>query len=340
MNKLSQWFLHRRRLLALGLTAWGGALTFTWIKKMTQQNQNTNKIVQDQSDHKKLYKILRPQEKHWVGDGFYVSTLFSVHAGDYRYITPFLLLDHAAPRRFEPTEEKLGVGVHPHRGFETVTFAIQGEVDHRDSGGGGGRITTGGVQWMTAGAGVVHEEFHSRKFAQTGGIFEMVQLWVNLKAKDKMINPRYQSMDNEDFPVNTSESGSLKVKVIAGEYKKAKGPAKTYSPINIFEVFANSEQALPLSFADQSNTLLVQLKGLGQIQGESLKAGEVALFEREGTQIDLKLSADSHLLVLNGEPIDEPIAHYGPFVMNTQEEIMQAIEDFQAGKMGQLVEEG
>ncbi len=289
--------------------------------------------------NKKLHKILHPKEKHWVGDGFHVSTMFSVHEQDYKYITPFLLLDHAAPREFSPTQQKRGVGEHPHRGFETVTFAIQGEVDHRDSGGGGGRIETGGVQWMTAGSGVVHEEFHSRNFAEKGGIFEMVQLWVNLKAEHKMTTPRYQSMNKEDFPVVSLADGKAKVKIIAGEFDGKKGPAQTLSTINIFEVHADTEQTLPLHLQDQTNTLIVQLKGNAKIEDRNLRPGEVAVFERSGETINLDLTSGAHLLVLNGEPIDEPVAHYGPFVMNTQQEIMQAIRDFQAGKMGQLVQE-
>ncbi len=320
--------LNRRRLIGLvsGLVAIFGGSQILRLFMTEKKNKN-------------LHKILHPQEKHWVGDGFYVSTMFSVHAEDYRFLTPFLLLDHAAPKQFPSTERKLGVGEHPHRGFETVTFAIQGEVDHRDSGGGGGRIETGGVQWMTAGSGVVHEEFHSRNFAKNGGTFEMVQLWVNLKAKDKMTKPRYQSMDNEDFPIVDLGDNKARVKVIAGVFQDAQGPAQTFSDINIFEIFADSEQSVPLQLLDQTNTLIVQLKGSSRIEDRSLNTGEVALFDRDGEGIDLQVSANSHLLVLNGEPIDEPVAHYGPFVMNTQQEIMQAIRDFQAGKMGQLVEE-
>ena len=192
---------------------------------------------------------------------------------------------------------------------------------------------------MTAGSGVVHEEYHSRDFAEKGGIFEMVQLWVNLPAKDKMTTPRYQSMNKEDFPVVDQHNGDTQVKIIAGEYAKTKGPAKTFSPINIFEVFSKKAQDLPLEFQDQTNTLIIQLKGESKVAGQKLSMGDVAIFRREGTQIDLSTSEDSHLLVLNGDPIDEPIAHHGPFVMNTKAEIYQAILDFQAGKMGQLVEE-
>ena len=288
---------------------------------------------------KKVYKIYRAQEKHWVGNGFYVSTMFSMHGSDYRYLSPFLLLDHAAPKEFPPTTDKLGVGEHPHRGFETVTFAIQGEVDHRDSGGGGGTITTGGVQWMTAGAGVVHEEFHSREFAARGGIFEMVQLWVNLPAKDKMTKPRYQSIDKEQFPhIPLGNSKSL-LKLIAGEYQGQKGPAATFTEINMYEIFYADREVLRLDFKEQTNTIVIQLKGHSQTNGNQLREGEIAVFEREGRSLLIEAEKDAHLLILNGEPIDEPIAAYGPFVMNTKAEIMQAIEDYNAGKMGQLVQE-
>ncbi len=288
---------------------------------------------------KHLHKIIHPKGQHWVGDGFHVNTLFSVFSEDYHFLSPFLLLDHAAPKKFAPTEKKLGVGEHPHRGFETVTFAIQGEVDHRDSGGGGGRIETGGVQWMTAGSGVVHEEFHSRAFAERGGIFEMVQLWVNLRAKDKMTPPRYQSMNKEDFPLFLINSNQAEVRLIAGEYDKFHGPARTFSPIQIFEVFTQNDQDLSLNLPDQTNTLIIQLKGTSMIEKQNLQQGEVAVFSREGCDISTQTTQDSHLLVLNGEPIDEPVAQYGPFVMNNKSEIRQALKDFEDGKMGQLVQE-
>ena len=287
--------------------------------------------------NKKLYKIFKAEEKHWVGNGFYVSTMFSMHSNENYHLSPFLLLDHAAPKHFPPTDEKLGVGEHPHRGFETVTFAIKGEIDHRDSGGGGGTITTGGVQWMTAGSGVVHEEFHSRNFAKQGGDFEMVQLWVNLPAKDKMTTPRYQSINSEDFPV--VEQDSLQLKVIAGEFQGKKGPAMTYTPINMYETFNQDKTKLDLNFNNGTNTIVVQLKGESSFSEGALKQGDIAVFERDGTDVPLELEADSHLLILNGEPIDEPVASYGPFVMNTKEELIKAIDDFNAGKMGSLVNE-
>lgn len=288
---------------------------------------------------KKILTIVTPQEKHWVGDGFFVSTLFSPQQLDYKYTTPFILMDHAAPREFSPTDKKLGVGEHPHRGFETVTFAIKGEIDHRDSGGGGGTITTGGVQWMTAAQGVVHEEFHSRNFAEKGGLFEMVQLWVNLPAKDKMIKPRYQSINNEDFE-RVDLGTNSKAKVISGELAGTDGAAKTYTDINIYEIDSDKEDSFNLTFKPGTNLLILQIKGTSTINDQEIEEGVMPVFERAGEEVDIKLNGKSKLLVLNGEPIDEPIVPYGPFVMNTKEEIIQAIDDFNAGKMGQLVKEG
>ena len=289
------------------------------------------------TQEKQLLKVIASKEKHWVGDGFYVSSIFSMHSEDYSNISPFLLLDHAAPKYFSPTEKKLGVGEHPHRGFETVTFAIQGEVEHRDSEGGGGTITTGGVQWMTAGSGLIHDEFHSRKFSQEGGEFEMVQLWVNLPSNFKMTRPRYQSLDEVDFPVIFRDHERIKIKVIAGSFGPTVSPVKTFTPINMYEVngLANSELRIPLS--EGSNTLVVQLSGKSWIGNQPILRGNLGIFSQTGSSILLKLKEESKVMILNGEPIDEPIAAYGPFVMNTQKEVMEAFRDFQEGKMGNLV---
>lgn len=289
------------------------------------------------SQPKSVYKILSPQEEHWVGDGFFVSTIFSIASIPNRYISPFILMDHAAPRHFPPTQDKLGVGEHPHRGFETVTFAIQGEIEHRDSGGGGGVITTGGVQWMTAASGVVHDEFHSRDFAKKGGEFEMVQLWVNLRAKDKMKKPAYQSLNQMDFPSFTLNSAQ--VTLVAGDFQGYKGPAVTQSPMTIFRVQIAKDQKIQWDLQHGHNTLLFALKGESNVLGQKTKARDLVVLEREGNEITVEAHSDSEFLVLSGEPIDEPMAHYGPFVMNNKNEIVQAIEDFQAGRMGSLVDE-
>ena len=287
---------------------------------------------------KQIIKIVLPREKHWVGDGFYVSSIFSMHSEDNMHISPFLLLDHAAPKYFPPTDQKLGVGDHPHRGFETVTIAIKGEVEHRDSGGGGGKITTGGVQWMTAGSGVVHDEFHSRDFAEKGGEFEMIQLWVNLPTKHKMTKPKYQSFDKEDFPLVKLEDGTT-FKVIAGSFCSSFSPAKTFTTINIYEVEGHQNSEVNLNFDDGTNTLILQLTGNSFIGDQHLEKGYLGIFDKNGFSINLKIADGSKILILNGEPIVEPIAAYGPFVMNTRDELIEAFRDFQEGKMGSLVEE-
>jgi len=287
---------------------------------------------------KKIIKIVLPREKHWVGDGFYVSSIFSMHSEENKHISPFLLLDHAAPTYFPPTDKKLGVGEHPHRGFETVTMAIKGEVEHRDSSGGGGKISTGGVQWMTAGSGVVHDEFHSRDFAEKGGEFEMVQLWVNLPAKNKMTKPRYQSLDKKDFPIVRLQDGTTKLKIIAGNYGGLSSPTETFTKINIYEVEGHQNSEVKLNFDDGTNTLILQLAGNSIIGDQHLEKGYLGIFSRSGVSINLKTTEDSKLLILNGEPIEEPLEAYGPFVMNTREELKVAFRDFQEGKMGSLAE--
>ena len=288
-------------------------------------------------EQKKIQKIIAPKEKHWVGDGFHVSTIFSMHSEDVDSISPFLLMDHAAPRYFPPTQQKLGVGEHPHRGFETVTFAIKGEVEHRDSGGGGGTITTGGIQWMTAGSGVVHDEFHSREFSEKGGDFEMIQLWVNLPAKFKMTQPRYQSFTKENFPILDQEKNGMKVKVIAGSFRSVTSPVQTFSPINIYEINGTSGSMLDIPLASGSNTLVFQLSGSSSIGDQPIYRGNLAIAGRSGNLLVLELKEGSKVMILNGEPLEEPVAAYGPFVMNTRQELMDAYKDFQEGKMGQLV---
>ena len=287
---------------------------------------------------KKIIKIVLPREKHWVGDGFYVSSIFSMHSEDKKHISPFLLLDHAAPTYFPPTDKKLGVGEHPHRGFETVTMAIKGEVEHRDSSGGGGKISTGGVQWMTAGSGIVHDEFHSRDFAKKGGEFEMVQLWVNLPAKYKMTRPRYQSLNKKDFPIVRLQDGTTKVKIIAGNFGGSSSPTETFTKINIYEVEGHQNSEVKLNFDDGTNTLILQLAGRSFIGDQHLDKGYLGIFSRSGVSINLKTTEDSKILILNGEPIEEPLEAHGPFVMNTREELKVAFRDFQEGKMGSLAE--
>ena len=282
---------------------------------------------------KRVLAVREPTGSHWVGDGFPVRTLFSyMDAG--REMSPFLLLDHAGPAEFPPTEERLGVGPHPHRGFETVTIVYEGEVEHRDSAGGGGKIGPGDVQWMTAASGLVHEEFHGREFARRGGKFEMVQLWVNLPAKDKRAPPRYQSLLDASIPSVGLEGGGS-VRVISGELAGKKGPAETFTPIHVWDV--STKGATSLEVPEGFTTALVVLHGEARVEGaQAAGAGSLVLYERGGTEIRFDAGPGARLLLLSGEPIDEPIVGQGPFVMNTVGEIRQAIVDFQTGKMGRL----
>ena len=289
------------------------------------------------TEKKWIEKIVAPNEKHWVGDGFHVSTIFSMHSEDTESISPFLMMDHAASKYFPPTQRKRGVGEHPHRGFETVTFAIKGEVEHRDSGGGGGKITTGGIQWMTAGSGVVHDEFHSRKFSEKGGDFEMIQLWVNLPSKFKMTPPRYQSFEKGDFPIIDHGNHEITVKVIAGNFSTVTSPVKTFSPINMYELNGPSSSQLEIQLPVGSNTLVFQLSGKSSIGDRQIEKGNLAILSKSGDSFKLELLEESKVMILNGEPLGEPVAAYGPFVMNTRQELMEAFKDFQSGKMGQLV---
>ena len=285
---------------------------------------------------KRLSRIQRTTERHWVGDGFPVQTLFA-YSDRGADLSPFLLLDYASPMEFPPTDKRLGVGEHPHRGFETVTIVYEGEVEHRDSSGGGGRIGPGDVQWMTAAAGIVHEEFHGRDFARRGGMFEMVQLWVNLPAKDKMSPPGYQAILNSQIPAVSLPDEQGTVRVIAGEFAGAKGPASTFTPIQVWDLRLASGQRTELPLSDGHTTALVVLKGAVRVNGsETIEAAEVGLFDRAGQSLHLECVEDTTALLLSGEPIDEPIVGQGPFVMNTPQEIRQAMGDYWSGKMGHL----
>ncbi|MBY0475617.1 MAG: pirin family protein [Nitrosomonas sp.] len=285
---------------------------------------------------KKLQHILRNNDQHWVGDGFPVRSLFSYPKLG-ASISPFLLFDYAGPIEFPPTTQRLGVDEHPHRGFETVTIVYSGEVEHRDSSGGGGKIGPGDVQWMTAASGIVHEEFHGRDFAQRGGLFEMVQLWVNLPAKDKMSPPRYQNILNDQIPVAKLPGDQGNVRVIAGEFDELRGPAQTFTPIHIWDIRASGQQTINLVVPSGYNTILAILKGSVQINdSEIIGAAEVAVFDSAGDQIGISTIQDTTLLLLSGEPINESIVGSGPFVMNTEDEIRQAKADYQSGKMGHL----
>jgi quercetin 2,3-dioxygenase len=272
---------------------------------------------------------------HWVGDGFPVRSLFSYNTLG-QHISPFLLLDYAGPHYFEPTTDRLGVGQHPHRGFETVTIVYDGQVEHRDSAGNGGIIGPGDVQWMTAAGGIVHEEYHAPGFAKTGGPFRMVQLWVNLPAKDKMAPGGYQGIVSADIPVVDLPGGAGTARVIAGDLVGAKGPARTFTPINVWDVRLNRDADTTLDLPEGHTAILVVLTGHVTVNGgETAGEAEALLLSREGGDVAVHADGDATLLVLTGEPIDEPIVGHGPFVMNTQEEIRQAIDDFNSGRFTQ-----
>lgn len=273
---------------------------------------------------------------HWVGNGFPVRSVFDYN-GLARELSPFLLLDYAAPYAFPPGSGQRGVGAHPHKGFETVTVAYQGELEHRDSSGGGGIIGAGDVQWMTAGNGIVHQEFHTPAFTKSGGTLQMVQLWVNLRAKDKSAAPRYQTLLKADIPSVSLPDDAGTARIIAGELAGTRGPAMTFSPINLWDVKLQAGKRAVLPLGEGHTASFLVLSGNVTVPGgSSAGEGDLAVFERQGDSITLEARADTHLLLMSGEPLDEPIVGYGPFVMNSKEEIQQAFEDFQLGKMGDL----
>ena len=284
---------------------------------------------------KQLVGIYQAPAPHWVGDGFPVRTLFSYDRLG-KLLSPFLLLDYAGPAEFSPSAQKRGVGEHPHRGFETVTLVYSGEVSHRDSGGNGGTIGPGDVQWMTAGSGVMHEEFHSEAFTQRGGPLKMAQLWVNLPARDKMTAPRYQAITNAQIPVAQLAGGAGEVRVIAGRFNDVQGPAMTFTELNVWDVRAKAgtEQVLPLPAGH--NAVVAVLGGKLQTAGRELGDGDTAIFDASGEGVQWRAQQDSTVLVLSGVPIGESIAGYGPFVMNTREEIVAAFDDLQSGRFARL----
>lgn len=274
---------------------------------------------------------------HWVGNGFPVRSVFDYN-GLGRELSPFLLLDYAAPYQFQPGNERRGVGGHPHKGFETVTIAYQGELEHRDSSGGGGKIGAGDVQWMTAGKGIVHEEFHSPDFTHKGGLFEMVQLWVNLRAQDKSAQPRYQTLLTTDIPIVALPQDAGNLRVIAGEYGGQHGPAKTFTPINLWDGSLRAGTSAELPLPSGHTTAILVLRGEVTVNGEgNAGGGDLAIFARTGESVSVQANQDAKLLVMDAEPIAEPIVGQGPFVMNTRDEIRQAFEEYRLGQMGELI---
>lgn len=273
---------------------------------------------------------------YMVGDGFPVRNFFPSHELDAQ-VTPFLMFDYAGPQYFPPTDQPGGVGEHPHRGFETVTIVYEGKVAHRDSTGRGGVIGPGDVQWMTAASGIVHEEFHEKAWAAQGGTLHAVQLWVNLPAAHKMAPPGYQTILDGAIPSVPLEEGAGTVRVIAGAYGGQRGPARTWTPIELYDLQLRQDRQATLAFPSGYNAALFVIDGRAQVnEGPVAEAAELIVCEREGSQVTVRAQADSRLLVMAGQPIDEPIARYGPFVMNTKAELVQAVQDYQAGKMGHL----
>lgn len=286
------------------------------------------------SSLKSIHDMRRAPGRHWVGDGFPVHGMFGYSGPGVAERSPFLLLDYAAPTQFSPNAgHRRGVGQHPHRGFETVTIVYDGEVEHRDSTGAGGVIGAGDVQWMTAGGGIVHEEFHSAAYSRRGGPFEMVQLWVNLPAKDKMTPAHYQSIVDAQIPVVALPANAGRVRVIAGELDGHKGPATTYTPINLWDVRLNAGGQVALDQPEGWSTLLLVLAGVVQVNGEAIvRSAEMATLSLAGRGVRLEANSDAKLLLLAGQPIDEPVVGHGPFVMNDQAQIRRAIIDFNSGR--------
>lgn len=287
---------------------------------------------------KKVANVHYAPQKHWVGNGFHVQSMFTYNDTD-KNLDPFLMMDYNPPRHFDGGRKSdfRGAGEHPHRGFETVTIAYQGEVAHADSYGGGGVIGAGDVQWMTAGSGVMHEEFHSERFSKEGGMFEMVQLWVNLPKAHKMTTPKYQAITSAEIPVVQLEDNAGSARIIAGELASTSGAASTFSPINMWDVVMNAGKAHTFAVPESHNLIILVLDGTVQINGEDIaRRGQLVTFERGGKDAQIESNNEAKLLILTGEPLNEPVVGYGPFVMNTDAEILQAMRDVQEGKFGQI----
>jgi redox-sensitive bicupin YhaK (pirin superfamily) len=288
---------------------------------------------------KEIELVIPPRNPHFVGDGFRVQNFIpSAYGLDMQRMSPFIMLDYNAPFHFPATDTPRGVGVHPHRGFETVTLAYQGSVAHHDSGGNQGIIGPGGVQWMTAASGVLHKEYHEAEFAKKGGIFQMVQLWVNLPAAHKMSPPKYQGFSEKDIPTVHLDHKMGHIKVVAGQYQGTKGAATTFTEVHLYNVHLNDQGKASFSFPAQNNTAVLVLSGNISIASheETIEENHLVLFQNKGESFEITGNQATDLLVLSGSPINEPIAAQGPFVMNTQAEIAEAIRDFHTGGFGVL----
>lgn len=288
------------------------------------------------NNKRSIEAIIAPPAPHMVGDGFRVHGFFPGGRIDKKRMSPFFLMDYNSKVEFSPREEPRGVSVHPHRGFETVTIAYHGKVAHHDSAGNSGVIGEGDVQWMTAASGLLHKEYHEKEFSRKGGLFQMVQLWVNLPAKYKMTPPKYQEITHTMMGKYQLPGDKGVIEVIAGEYNEVKGPASTFTPVHVYNARLKKGATIELNFPSSYNTGLLVVEGSAQINGQTAAADHFVLFKNDGESLSLEASEDAIVLILSGKPIDEPIAQYGPFLMNTQEELIQAIDDVNAGKFGVL----
>jgi len=289
------------------------------------------------AEPRRVDRVVAAPRPHWVGDGFHVRGFFNAIPDAQRRLSPFLLLDYGAPEEFPPTTNtRRGVGPHPHRGFETVTIAFQGSVAHHDSTGRGGIIGPGDVQWMTAASGILHREYHDESFARKGGTMQMAQIWVNLPRARKMDPPGYQTITAGQIGVATLPDGAGSVRVIAGEYRGVRGPAKTATPVTMLDARLAKGGRAEFDVPARWNAALLVMKGAISLGGETASENEFVVFANAGERIAVEAKSEAQVLLLAGEPIDEPIVSYGPFVMNTEGEIRQAMLDFQAGKFGEL----
>ncbi len=288
------------------------------------------------SNRKTIEAIIAPPPPHMVGDGFRVHGFFPGGKIDKKRMSPFFLMDYGAKVDFPPSDKLRGVGVHPHRGFETVTIAYHGRIAHHDSAGNSGVIGEGDVQWMTAASGLLHKEYHEESYSKTGGLFQMVQLWVNLPAKYKMTTPKYQEISTDKMSRYNLEDGKSYIELIAGEYKGLKGPASTFTPVHVYNARLKKGASADFRFPASYNTGMLVLEGTALINGSLADTDHFILFKNDGEEISIQANEDTIVLILSGEPINEPIAQYGPFLMNTWEELEQAISDVSAGKFGVL----
>lgn len=336
-SERDQWMLCMER--ALAAMPWNETLKqdlTSAFQRVADHMRNAEQKIQ--TEDKKLKFIKKSNGSHWVGDGFPVRNIFS-YDDIAEEISPFLLLDYAGPREFPASpgaKKRRGVGEHPHRGFETVSIIYQGEVEHRDSAGGGGIIGPGDVQWMTAARGVVHSEFHGPDYTAQGGPFHMVQLWVNLLARDKMSDPRYQSILSKEIPVVELPGNAGHVRVIAGECLGSKGPALTFTPMNVWDIELKAGAQSAFAVTEGHTTCVLVLQGRIRVGGQEIGEAEMAVFDTSGTRFSMEALTECKLLFLNGSPLNETVVGYGPFVMNTEDEIRQAFHDYQSGKMGKL----